>query len=184
MITLEEVEKLRGIRSDEPAILSLYVPVPLDPAGLRELPARARELAEAAAVQAGRAAGPDRDAVAALVAARAYRVQHRAIQHDRDHYRQVAGRWPAGSWTTAARSWRSAAHRPTSRPGCATRRAGPMALGERPTTLGRGVLVTDSDGTGGPHPYSKPCGPPSLRRWPALNSPASDVMSGWRRHSG
>ena len=188
MITLEEVEKLRAIRSDEPAILSLYLPVPLDPAGLRELPARARELTEAAAAQAGQAAGPDRDAVAALVAARgrdwlghtaaifacdslsllevvllpgehagqaafghapcvrpllaavqrcpaylivvadrrhawllsvtagqaetimrteeppqapprfggwqgrdAYRVQHRAIQHDRDHYRQVAG---------------------------------------------------------------------------------------------
>lgn len=71
MITPEEVEKLRGIRSDEPEIFSLYLPVPLDPAGLRNLPALARELIEAAAARAGREAGPDRDAIAALIAAQA-----------------------------------------------------------------------------------------------------------------
>ncbi len=71
MITLEEVEKLRSIHSDEPVILSLYLPVPLDPAGLRNLPAVARELIESAFAQAGRESGPDRDAVAALVAAHA-----------------------------------------------------------------------------------------------------------------
>jgi hypothetical protein len=70
MITLEEVEKLRGIRSDEPVIFSLYLSVPLEPAGLRNLPALARELVEAAAARASRQAGPDRDAIAALVAAR------------------------------------------------------------------------------------------------------------------
>ena len=71
MISPEDVEKLRTIRAPEPAILSLYLPVPLDPAQLRELPARAGELiastASGAAAQIPRA---DREAVLQLVAAR------------------------------------------------------------------------------------------------------------------
>ena len=41
MISPADVEKLRTMRAPEPAVLSLYLPVPLDPAQLRELPARA-----------------------------------------------------------------------------------------------------------------------------------------------
>lgn len=35
MISYADVEKLRSLRAPEPAVLSLYLPVPLDPAGLR-----------------------------------------------------------------------------------------------------------------------------------------------------
>jgi len=70
MISPADVEKLRTIRAPEPAILSLYLPVPLDPAQLRELPARAGELIACAAsgttAQIPRA---DREAVLQLVAA-------------------------------------------------------------------------------------------------------------------
>lgn len=70
MITMAEAEKLRSIRADEPVILSLYLPIPLDPAGLRSLPALARDLIEAAGAQAGREARGDADTVQALVADR------------------------------------------------------------------------------------------------------------------
>jgi hypothetical protein len=71
MISPADVEKLRTIRAPEPAILSLYLPVPLDPAQLRELPARAGELM-ASAASGGTAQVPraDRDAVQQLMAAR------------------------------------------------------------------------------------------------------------------
>jgi hypothetical protein len=71
MISPADVEKLRAIRAPEPAILSLYLPVPFDPAQLRALSARAGELiasaASGAAVQIPRA---DRDAVQQMVVAR------------------------------------------------------------------------------------------------------------------
>ena len=71
MIGPADVEKLRTIRAPEPAVLSLYLPVPLDPAELRELPARAGDLiASAAASVAAQIPGADRDAVQQLVAAR------------------------------------------------------------------------------------------------------------------
>jgi Bacterial archaeo-eukaryotic release factor family 10 len=71
MIGPADVEKLRTIRAPEPAVLSLYLPVPLDPAELRELPARAGDLiASAAASAAAQIPGADRDAVQQLVAAR------------------------------------------------------------------------------------------------------------------
>ncbi len=41
MISHADVEKLRSIRAPGPAVLSLYLPVPLDPAGVRDLAARA-----------------------------------------------------------------------------------------------------------------------------------------------
>ena len=48
MITYGELDKLRSIRAPEEDILSLYLKIPLDPAGLRELPARASDLIRAA----------------------------------------------------------------------------------------------------------------------------------------
>ncbi|HUY44710.1 MAG TPA: hypothetical protein VMV92_03135 [Streptosporangiaceae bacterium] len=49
MISYAEAEKLLGIQAPDRSVLSLYLSVPLDPAELRELPARAGELiAEAA----------------------------------------------------------------------------------------------------------------------------------------
>jgi Bacterial archaeo-eukaryotic release factor family 10 len=44
MISHADVEKLRSIRAPEPAVLSLYLPVPLDPAGLPGLAAQAEDL--------------------------------------------------------------------------------------------------------------------------------------------
>ena len=70
MIGPADVEKLRAICAPEPAVLSLYLPVPLDPAERRELPARAGDLiASAAASAAAPIPGADRDTVQQLVAA-------------------------------------------------------------------------------------------------------------------
>jgi Bacterial archaeo-eukaryotic release factor family 10 len=69
MIGPADVEKLRAICAPEPAVLSLYLPVPLDPAELRELPARADDLI-ASATAGGPLPGADRDALDELVAAR------------------------------------------------------------------------------------------------------------------
>jgi hypothetical protein len=44
MISHADVEKLRGMRAPGRSVLSLYLPVPLDPAGLRGLAARAGDL--------------------------------------------------------------------------------------------------------------------------------------------
>jgi hypothetical protein len=68
VITHGELDKLRSIRAPEESILSLYLKVPLDPAGLRELPARASDLIRAAASAPGQQRFDDelmaRDAVA------------------------------------------------------------------------------------------------------------------------
>ena len=55
MISHADVEKLRGLHAAGPDVLSLYLPVPLDPASLRTLATRAEDLIAAA----GAAAGPD-----------------------------------------------------------------------------------------------------------------------------
>jgi peptide chain release factor subunit 1 len=44
MITYSDVEKLLGIQAAAPSVLSVYLWVPVDPAALRSLPARAGEL--------------------------------------------------------------------------------------------------------------------------------------------
>jgi Bacterial archaeo-eukaryotic release factor family 10 len=49
MITSAEMDKLRSIRAPRETVLSLYVGVPLDPAGLRELRAQASDLIKEAA---------------------------------------------------------------------------------------------------------------------------------------
>jgi hypothetical protein len=49
VITHAEIDKLRCIRAPENSVLSLYLEVPLDPAALRELPARASDLIRTAA---------------------------------------------------------------------------------------------------------------------------------------
>jgi len=54
MVSYADVEKLRGMRAPGPAVLSLYLPVPLDPAGLRGLAAKAHDL-----VMSLSAVGPD-----------------------------------------------------------------------------------------------------------------------------
>jgi hypothetical protein len=48
MITQGELEKLLSIRAPEESVLSLYLAVPLDPASLRELPAKVSDLIRAA----------------------------------------------------------------------------------------------------------------------------------------
>ncbi len=66
MITLAEARKLGVVRADRPGVLSLYLTVPLNPADLRGLPARADDLiaaAESAAGGAGHAEVRDRQAV-------------------------------------------------------------------------------------------------------------------------
>jgi Bacterial archaeo-eukaryotic release factor family 10 len=66
MITRAEVGKLGAVHVVEPAVLSLYLTVPLDPAALRSLPARASELiaaAEGAAGDRGRLREQDRESV-------------------------------------------------------------------------------------------------------------------------
>jgi peptide chain release factor subunit 1 len=74
MISYADVDKLRGVRAPGPAVLSLYLPVPLDPVGLRGLAAEARDLMSgvgasgpdgASTVQVGRA---DRQAVLGALA--------------------------------------------------------------------------------------------------------------------
>ncbi len=57
MITAGGVERLRGRHTDRPAVVSLYLSVPVDVADHRGLPARARELIKAAAKREPRAAG-------------------------------------------------------------------------------------------------------------------------------
>ena len=44
MISRADVEKLRSVRAPEPTVLSLYLQVPLDPAGIRGLAAEAADL--------------------------------------------------------------------------------------------------------------------------------------------
>jgi hypothetical protein len=56
MLSRAEADKLLSVRAGDPGVLSLYLPVPLDPAGLRSLPARADALL-AAAVAAPASAG-------------------------------------------------------------------------------------------------------------------------------
>jgi peptide chain release factor subunit 1 len=69
MITAAEVDKLRSIRAPEASVLSLYLQVPLDPAGLHEMSARARDLIVTAAGPSAASRNDDamtaRDAVAA-----------------------------------------------------------------------------------------------------------------------
>jgi hypothetical protein len=76
MITAADVEKLRGVRSRAANVLSVYLPVPLDPAALHSLPTLAGKLIDAAVTAsgrlgtAGRLCGTDRDDVQRLVDAR------------------------------------------------------------------------------------------------------------------
>jgi peptide chain release factor subunit 1 len=53
MISHADVEKLRGLHAAEPDVLSLYLPVPLDPASLRTLATRAQDLIVAARAPVG-----------------------------------------------------------------------------------------------------------------------------------
>jgi hypothetical protein len=74
MISHADVEKLRGMRAPGPAVLSLYLPVPLDPAGVRGLAARAKDLMAGAGagapdgVSTAQAGHADRDAVLGALA--------------------------------------------------------------------------------------------------------------------
>jgi hypothetical protein len=75
MISHADVEKLRSMRAPGPTVLSLYLPVPLDPAGVQGLAAQAGDLMAAAG--SGRPDGAsiakvghaDRDAVLDALAA-------------------------------------------------------------------------------------------------------------------
>jgi hypothetical protein len=70
MITAEEIEKLRSVRTLDGSVLSLYLPVPLNPSELRGLPALAGGLIDVAEASAGapaRVGAADRAAVRRLV---------------------------------------------------------------------------------------------------------------------
>jgi hypothetical protein len=76
MVSYADVDKLRSMRAPGPAVLSVYLPVPLDPAGVRGLAARAGDLmAEASATHpddrgGARISHADRQAVIGALAAR------------------------------------------------------------------------------------------------------------------
>ena len=61
MFSYANVEKLRSVCAAKPVVLSLYLPVPLDPAGLRGLAAEAGELMTGAVGPVGPADGSRRD---------------------------------------------------------------------------------------------------------------------------
>lgn len=72
MLSYADVEKLRSARAPEAAVLSLYLPVPLDPAGLAGLAAEAGDLMTAAAAggdPGARVSRADREAVLGSLAA-------------------------------------------------------------------------------------------------------------------
>jgi Bacterial archaeo-eukaryotic release factor family 10 len=75
MVSYADVEKLRSMRAPGPAVLSVYLPVPLDPAGVRGMAARAGDLmADASAAGPGEGSGArvsraDRQAVLGALAA-------------------------------------------------------------------------------------------------------------------
>jgi Bacterial archaeo-eukaryotic release factor family 10 len=71
MITSAEIDKLRSIRAPRETVLSLYVGVPLNPAGLRELHARASDLTKDAARSRHGVVGEDERVACATVAAQA-----------------------------------------------------------------------------------------------------------------
>ena len=79
MISREYVDKLLGVQAAGPSLLSLYLWIPLDPAELRELPARADELFALAARDStepgsggpARVGPAERDAVRRLLTAKA-----------------------------------------------------------------------------------------------------------------
>ncbi|HEX6933390.1 MAG TPA: hypothetical protein VF162_14690 [Streptosporangiaceae bacterium] len=79
MISQADLEKLRGLHTAEPDVLSLYLRVPLDPAGLRTLPARARDLIAAAC-----AAGPDAQVTSLVSDADRDAVLDAVLAHGRD----------------------------------------------------------------------------------------------------
>ncbi len=74
MITRTDTDKLRVLRAAEPAVVSVYLPIPVDLADHRALDTRARELIKSAAIREPRAGGAqvrdtDIESVAAAVAA-------------------------------------------------------------------------------------------------------------------
>jgi hypothetical protein len=75
MISYADVEKLRGMRAPGPVLLSLYLPVPLNPTELRGLTARAADLVTGVSavnlddVSTARLSHTDRDAVLDTLAA-------------------------------------------------------------------------------------------------------------------
>jgi peptide chain release factor subunit 1 len=79
MISRAEVEKLRSTRAAEPAVLSLYLPVPLDPAGLRSLEAQAVDLMAGASPS-----GPDGVSAAGITDADRETVLGALAAHGRD----------------------------------------------------------------------------------------------------
>jgi len=57
VITRSDADRLRAVRAGKPAVVSVYLPVPVDLAEHRGLPIRARELIKSAASQEPRAGG-------------------------------------------------------------------------------------------------------------------------------
>jgi len=83
MMSRAEIDKLLSIRAAEPRVLSLFLPVPLDPAELRSLPAKADGLLAAAARGGQAGHGAAQEAIAVRDAER-QRVRDLLDQHARD----------------------------------------------------------------------------------------------------
>jgi len=83
MMSRAEIDKLLSIRAAEPRVLSLFLPVPRDPAELRGLPAKADGLIAAAARGDGLGHGQAPES-SAVPAAERQRVRELLEQHARD----------------------------------------------------------------------------------------------------
>jgi hypothetical protein len=79
MVSYADLDKLRSVRAPGPAVLSVYLPVPLDPAGVRGLAARARDLVAGASVP-----GPGDQSVAGVSRADRQAVLGALAGHGRD----------------------------------------------------------------------------------------------------
>src|SRR6516162_9398344 len=79
MISYADVEKLRSMRAPEPVVLSLYLPVPLDPAGVRGLAAEAGDLMARAGAD-----GPDGASTAGVSDADRHALFDALAVHGRD----------------------------------------------------------------------------------------------------
>ena len=80
MISYPDVEKLLATRGEDQPVLSLYLEVPQDPSGWRELPARAGELLGSAVTGPCAPAGPDAGRVLADIRHEVRRLLDRGVR--------------------------------------------------------------------------------------------------------
>jgi Bacterial archaeo-eukaryotic release factor family 10 len=95
MMSRTEIDKLLSIRAAEPRVLSLFLPVPLDPAELRSLPAKADGLLASAARGSQEGHGTAPEAIGVPGAER-QRVRDLLDQHARDWLGQTVAIFSCG----------------------------------------------------------------------------------------